>query len=110
MIPDEAVEAAARVLCGVTSDMWKDQPTRIKDKYRWEAIAALEAAAPHLMASRQSLAEVLAAHQLHSGERGMNRRCKCGWLVQVFGNDIEKDFITHQADMLTVVQRKGITP
>ena len=49
MIPDEAVEAAARVLCGVTEDMWKDQPTRIKDKYRWEAIAALEAAAPHLL-------------------------------------------------------------
>ena len=51
VIPDEAVEAAARVLCGVTADMWKDQPTRIKDKYRWEAIAALEAAAPHLMAA-----------------------------------------------------------
>jgi len=49
VIPEAAVEAAARALCGVTAEAWQVQSTGTKDKYRWEAFAALEAAAPHMI-------------------------------------------------------------
>lgn len=67
--------------------------------------AALEAAAPYMQPDRKSLADVLANHQIKTGNRGMTQRCTCGWLGQVFGNDFREDFIVHQADMLDVELR-----
>jgi hypothetical protein len=52
MIPDEAVEAAAMAILAVDPATWALQSPGTKDRYRWDAQAALEAAAPHLMAPR----------------------------------------------------------
>lgn len=49
-IPAEAIEAAAMAILAVTPDVWELQSTGTKDRYRWDAQAALEAAAPHLLA------------------------------------------------------------
>lgn len=51
MIPDEAVEAAAIALAQCGSDMWERQDRRFKSRWRSDARIALEAAAPHLMAT-----------------------------------------------------------
>lgn len=54
-IPDEAVEAAARAMVGASKNWSLEEwdapfiPERYKDRYRTQARAALEAAAPHLM-------------------------------------------------------------
>ena len=101
MIPAQAVEAAARKLYSL------EDCTEPKLLAYFFDIAreALEAAAPHMQPDRKSLAEVLANHQIKTGNRGMTPRCTCGWLGQVFGNDFREDFIVHQSDMLTVALR-----
>ena len=47
-IPAEAIEAAAMAILGVTPDVWEMQTTHVKDRYRWDAQAALQAAAPFM--------------------------------------------------------------
>jgi hypothetical protein len=54
-IPDAAIEAAAMALLAVTPDVWALQTTGTKDRYRWDAQAALEAAAPHMLAEAWGL-------------------------------------------------------
>lgn len=95
VIPDEAVHAALDALPYQAAEYVDMDYMR----------AALEAAAPYMMADRKVMAGVLAAHQIKTGGRGMSPRCSCGWLGQVFGNDFREDFITHQADMLDVQQK-----
>ena len=52
MIPEAAVEAAAKAASENTSirGMWDNATTEWKRAYRASLVAALEAAAPHLMA------------------------------------------------------------
>ena len=49
-ISDAAIEAAAMAIFGVDPETWAMQTTHVKDRYRWDAQAALEAASPHLLA------------------------------------------------------------
>ena len=53
MIPDEAVEAAARQLFDQDKGevSWGEVSDEIRNYYRYEARKILEAAAPHLMAA-----------------------------------------------------------
>lgn len=52
MIPDEAVEAAARAFYQNQTGMeWESRSEVLKETLRGDARAALEAAAPHLMAA-----------------------------------------------------------
>lgn len=61
-IPDEAVEAAAKALYQNTLTSWDGAHARTKELCRRDARAALEAAAPHLLAEawREGCAEGLA--------------------------------------------------
>lgn len=54
-IPDAAVEAAAMGIMGVTPDVWELQTARVKESARADARAALEAAAPHMLAEAWGL-------------------------------------------------------
>lgn len=47
-IPAEAIEAAAMAILCVTPDVWELQTTHVKDRYRWDAQAALQAAEPFM--------------------------------------------------------------
>ncbi|MGC0237291.1 hypothetical protein [Arthrobacter sp. SD76] len=47
-IPAAAIEAAAMAILGVDQETWDLQTTGTKDRYRWDAQAALQAALPHL--------------------------------------------------------------
>jgi hypothetical protein len=49
-IPDEAVEAAAKAIMGCTDNVWVVQTPRVQESAREDARAAIEAAAPYLMA------------------------------------------------------------
>lgn len=49
-ISNEAIEAAAMALLAVDPETWALQTGHVKDRYRWDAQAALEAAAPHMLA------------------------------------------------------------
>ncbi len=50
MIPDEAVEAAAKKMAGAAYGVWELVPEAKRRLYMRTARAALEAAAPHMMA------------------------------------------------------------
>lgn len=63
----------------------------------------------------KTMAEVLAEHQVSKGNRGMTKRCTCGWWGQPLGNNFEQDMLNHQADALAVAgfgqgTRVTITP
>lgn len=47
-ISDEAIEAAAMAILAVNAETWALQTTHVKDRYRWDAQAALQAALPYL--------------------------------------------------------------
>ena len=57
MIPDGAVEAAAKGLSVDVYDSWQDVPEHVRYSYRLSARLAIEAAAPHLMAPVLALAD-----------------------------------------------------
>ena len=47
-IPAAAIEAAAMAILAVDPETWEMQTTGTKDRYRWDAQAALQAALPHM--------------------------------------------------------------
>ena len=51
MIPAEAVEAAAKAIFGVDDATWDLQIQDVRDSYLEDAKNALEAAAPHMLAT-----------------------------------------------------------
>lgn len=55
MIPDEAVEAAARAAFALSDngEEWGNIPERTRKRYREEVAAVLEAAAPHMQDSAE---------------------------------------------------------
>jgi hypothetical protein len=66
VIPDEAVEAAARALWSPSNegDTWESEHEPYKDHTRAEAKRALEAAAPHLMAAAWERGQADLTHDL----------------------------------------------
>ena len=48
MIPDEAVEAAAKAILGVDDETWALQVPELQERYREDARNALMAAAPYV--------------------------------------------------------------
>jgi len=50
----------------------------------------------------KTMADVLAEHQVSKGNRGMTKRCTCGWWGQPLGNNFDQDMLKHQTDALAV--------
>lgn len=53
-ISDAAIEAAAMAILAVDPETWAVQATHVKDRYRWDAQAALQAALPYLLPEGES--------------------------------------------------------
>jgi len=62
VIPDEAVEAAAKVLYVedyLFAAPWEDATATRKDEYRTRALIAIDAAAPHVLARHEAALEAI---------------------------------------------------
>ena len=80
-IPDEAVEAAARVLYTedhAWADQWEDVPQEVRERFRARALVTIDAAAPHIKA--QALREASDAYPLETAYGGAEHAVL--WLKQ----------------------------